>query len=132
MHAGVNVGTVKMCRQQWSVYVARISVLWYTRILKQQWMVPMVAATKPPHVLQNIQVSLLFVQTNGCCRLPVINTYSSTRKIHTETRKNTKLTGTCIQTIYSVVLGNFGKGNQGSFAIMCSDVHKSTLPSPRI
>ena len=38
----------------------------------------------------------------------------------------------CIQTIYSVVLGNFGKGNQGSFAIMCSDVHKSTFSSPGI
>ena len=38
----------------------------------------------------------------------------------------------CIQTIYSVVLGNFGKGNQGSFSIVCSDVHKNTFPSPRI
>ena len=38
----------------------------------------------------------------------------------------------CIQTIYSVVLGKIGKGNQGSFAIMCSDVLKSTFPSPGI
>ena len=27
LHAGVNVGTIKICRPQWSVYVARISVL---------------------------------------------------------------------------------------------------------
>ena len=32
----------------------------------------------------------LAVCTNGCCRLPVISTYSSTREMHTETRKNTK------------------------------------------
>ena len=32
----------------------------------------------------------LAVCTNGCCRLPVISTYSSTREMHTETGKNTK------------------------------------------